>query len=107
MAFYSMREVGNGVFTSVRLEENEGVLRCTVGSSDSDEPAEVVEHLAATIQKNGGIATEPFEVGSGYRECRTYRIGETLQSACTYDFLPHGISADLILIVSIDNAAAS
>lgn len=107
MAFYSMREVRNGVFTNARLEENEGVLQCTVGSSDSDEPAKVVEHLAAAIRKNGGIATEPFEVGSGHNECRTYRIGETLQSACTYDFLPHGISAELILIVPTGNAAVS
>lgn len=106
MAFYSMREVRNGVFTNARLEENEGLLRCTVGSSDSDKPSEVVEHLAAAIQKSGGIATEPFEIGSGHSECRTYRMGETLQSACTYDFLPHGMSAELILIVPTDAAAA-
>jgi hypothetical protein len=107
MAFYSMREVRNGVFTNARLEENEGVLRCTVGSSDSDEPAKVVEHLATTIQENGGTATEPLDAGLGYGDCRTYRIGATLQSACTYDFSPHGMSADLILTVSTDNAAAS
>lgn len=107
IAFYSLRQVTDGVGTNVTLENDDGVLRCSVSSSDSGEPIEVVEHLAATIKNNGGIAAAPLKVGSGYSDCQSFRVGAALRSACTYDFTPHGISADLILTVPANNAAVS
>ncbi|MGV9008352.1 hypothetical protein [Brevundimonas sp.] len=106
-AFYSLRNIRDGVWVNVGLETENGVFRCSVSASESGEPVEVVEHLAATIQSNGGIATTPLESSLGYNDCHTFRVGDALQSACTFDFLPHGISANLILTVPTDAAASS
>lgn len=103
VVFYQLRPPHDGLVVSVQ----DNPAECDVAPANPVLPEAIVAKLAEHLAATGSMAVEPPAPSPSRTDCRSYRFGDAVRSACIIDFTPHGVAPALVLSKPVANTPAS